>query len=81
VLLTANVSFLAIQSVDEASAGRDPKTPAQLASYFSILACLGSMVSSVVLVILMRHREVMGVSVMPLFRSVESANRILCSIN
>ncbi|TEB18531.1 hypothetical protein FA13DRAFT_1608016, partial [Coprinellus micaceus] len=56
VLLGANVLFLAIQSVDEASTGPS-KTPAQRASYFSILASLGTLASSLVLLIVSRHHD------------------------
>lgn len=61
VLLGANVSFLTIQSVDEAGAEGPNRTPSQRASYFSILASMGTIVSSFML--LGRHREVMSVSI------------------
>lgn len=60
VLLGANVSFLTIQSVDEAGSAGPLRTPSQRASYFSILASMGTIVSSFML--MGRHREVMSVS-------------------
>ncbi|KAK0495915.1 hypothetical protein EDD18DRAFT_1353543 [Armillaria luteobubalina] len=49
VLLNANVAFLAIQSVDESSdkAGR---SPAQISSYISIIASIGSIILGLLLV-------------------------------
>jgi hypothetical protein len=70
VLLGANVSFLTIQSVDEAPGDQPTRTPAQRASYFSILASLGTIVASLVLLILVRHREVMGVGTPSWLRSL-----------
>lgn len=61
VLLGANVSFLTIQSVDEAGIEGRNRTPSQRASYFSVLASMGTIVASFML--LGRHREVMNVSV------------------
>ncbi|KAJ3505990.1 hypothetical protein NMY22_g17391 [Coprinellus aureogranulatus] len=58
VLLGANVSFLTIQSVDEAGSAGPNRTPSQRVSYFSILASIGTIVSSFLL--LGRHREVMS---------------------
>ncbi|KAK0449708.1 uncharacterized protein EV420DRAFT_760800 [Desarmillaria tabescens] len=49
VLLNANVAFLAIQSVDESSenAGR---SPAQISSYVSIIASIGSIILGLLLI-------------------------------
>ena len=47
VLLTANVAFLAIPSVDQGSSTR---TPTQLASYFSVVTSIGSIVIGLMLV-------------------------------
>ncbi|TEB34154.1 hypothetical protein FA13DRAFT_69964 [Coprinellus micaceus] len=60
VLLGANVAFLAIQTVDVTPEDGHTRTSAQRASYFSVLASLGTIISSLVLLILVRHREVMG---------------------
>jgi len=51
VLLNANVAFLAIPSVD---IGDRARTPAQLASYLSIITSLGSIVTG--LLLLRQHR-------------------------
>jgi len=51
VLLNANVAFLAIPSVDP---GEHVRTPAQLASYLSIIASVGSVVTG--LLLLRQHR-------------------------
>ena len=51
VLLNANVAFLAIPSVDP---GNHTRTPAQLASYFSIITSIGSVVAG--LLLLQQHR-------------------------
>ena len=51
VLLNANVAFLAIPSVDP---GDHVRTPAQLASYLSIIASIGSTVTG--LLLLRQHR-------------------------
>jgi hypothetical protein len=51
VLLNANVAFLAIPSVDP---GNHIRTPAQLASYISIVTSIGSVV--VGLLLLRQHR-------------------------
>ncbi|KAJ2925396.1 hypothetical protein H1R20_g11697, partial [Candolleomyces eurysporus] len=55
VILSANVSFLTIQSVDEAGSAGDNRTNSQRASYFSILASMGTIVFS--LLLLRQHRE------------------------
>ena len=47
MLLTANVAFLAIPSVDQ---GNSTRTPTQLASYFSIVASIGSTVIGMMLI-------------------------------
>ncbi|KDQ52657.1 hypothetical protein JAAARDRAFT_183926 [Jaapia argillacea MUCL 33604] len=47
VMLTANVSFLAIQSVDQ---GDSYRSPAQIASYFSMIASIGSIIFGLLLV-------------------------------
>jgi hypothetical protein len=51
VLLNANVAFLSIQSVDS---GDRSRTPAQLASYLSTVASIGSIVIG--LLLLRQHR-------------------------
>ncbi|KAK7017516.1 hypothetical protein VNI00_018595 [Paramarasmius palmivorus] len=43
VVLNANVAFLAIQSVDEDAADLD-RSPAQIASYLSVMASIGSII-------------------------------------
>jgi hypothetical protein len=43
VLLNANVAFLAIQSVDEATT-LPQRSPAQIGSYLSVIATLGSII-------------------------------------
>jgi hypothetical protein len=48
VLLNANVAFLAIQSVDEAGADGS-RTPAQIASYASVIASMGTIIVGLVL--------------------------------
>ncbi|KAK0192798.1 hypothetical protein F5146DRAFT_1041528 [Armillaria mellea] len=49
VLLNANVAFLAIQSVDESS--DDPgRSPAQITSYISIIASIGSIILGLLLI-------------------------------
>jgi len=52
VLLNANVAFLAIPSVDP---GDRDRSPAQLASYLSIVASVGSVVTGL---LLLRHHMV-----------------------
>jgi len=47
VVLNANVAFLSIQSVDN---NGDSRSPTQLASYFSILASIGSIILGLLLV-------------------------------
>ena len=51
MLLNANVAFLAIPSVDP---GNHTRTPAQLASYLSIVTAVGSVVTG--LLLLRQHR-------------------------
>ena len=51
MLLNANVAFLAIPSVDP---GDHTRTPAQLASYISIVTSIGSVVIG--LLLLRQHR-------------------------
>jgi chaperone required for assembly of F1-ATPase len=51
VLLNANVAFLAIPSVDS---GDHVRTPAQLASYLSMVTSIGSIVIG--LLLLRQHR-------------------------
>ena len=51
MLLNANVAFLAIPSVD---VGNRVRTPAQLASYLSIITSVGSVVTG--LLLLRQHR-------------------------
>ena len=46
MLLNANVAFLAIPSVDP---GNDTRTPAQLASYLSMITSVGSVVTGLLL--------------------------------
>ncbi|KAF6764327.1 hypothetical protein DFP72DRAFT_799998 [Ephemerocybe angulata] len=58
VVLTANVSFLTIQSVDNAGAVGRERSDEQRASYFSILASMGTIVFS--LLLLRQHREAMN---------------------
>ncbi|KAK7026841.1 hypothetical protein VNI00_015383 [Paramarasmius palmivorus] len=48
VLLNANVAFLAIQSVDEGTANPD-RSPAQIASYLSIVASIGSVIIGLIM--------------------------------
>jgi len=48
VLLNANVAFLAIQSIDNAS-GSPGRSPAQIASFLSIVASFGSIILGLVL--------------------------------
>ncbi|KAF5329995.1 hypothetical protein D9611_010429 [Ephemerocybe angulata] len=60
VVLTANVSFLTIQSVDSAGAEGPKRSDEQRASYFSILASMGTIVFS--LLLLRQHREAMNLS-------------------
>ncbi|KAK7026858.1 hypothetical protein VNI00_015400 [Paramarasmius palmivorus] len=48
VLLNANVAFLAIQSVDEDTANPD-RSPAQIASYLSVVASIGSVIIGLML--------------------------------
>ena len=51
MLLNANVAFLAIPSVDP---GNHIRTPAQLASYLSVITSIGSIVIG--LLLLRQHR-------------------------
>ena len=51
MLLNANVAFLAIPSVD---LGNHIRTPVQLASYLSVIASVGSVVTG--LLLLRQHR-------------------------
>ncbi|KAJ3537984.1 hypothetical protein NMY22_g5363 [Coprinellus aureogranulatus] len=69
VLLAANVSFLAISSIDTAGSGKPSRTPSQRASYLSILASMGTILSSFML--LGRHRGIMK----PLFIAQRSTTR------
>lgn len=48
VLLNANVAFLAIQSIDNASTNPG-RSPAQIASFLSIVASFGSIILGLVL--------------------------------
>lgn len=48
VLLNANVAFLAIQSIDNFS-GHPGRSPAQIASFLSIVASFGSIILGLVL--------------------------------
>jgi len=51
VLLNANVAFLAIQSVDQISENQSPdRSPAQIASYLSIIASIGSIILGLLLI-------------------------------
>jgi len=51
VLLNANVAFLAIQSVDQISENNNPdRSPAQIASYLSIIASIGSIILGLLLI-------------------------------
>lgn len=54
MLLNANVAFLAIQSVDEGSE-KLQRIPAQLASYFSVSAVMGSIIIG--LLLMRQHRS------------------------
>lgn len=47
MLLTANVAFLALPSVD---LGKDSKTSAQVASYASIITSIGSILTGLLLI-------------------------------
>ncbi|KAK7017518.1 hypothetical protein VNI00_018597 [Paramarasmius palmivorus] len=49
VILTANVAFLAIQSIDEATFNPD-RSPAQIASYLSVMASIGSILTGLMLI-------------------------------
>ncbi|KAK7016904.1 hypothetical protein R3P38DRAFT_2988241 [Favolaschia claudopus] len=49
VVLNANVAFLAIQSVDNNGASAPNRSPAQISSYLSILASIGSIVLGLLL--------------------------------
>ncbi|KAK0203585.1 hypothetical protein DFS33DRAFT_1332598 [Desarmillaria ectypa] len=49
VLLNANVAFLAIQSVDNSSAKKG-RSPAQISSYISIIASIGSIILGLLLI-------------------------------
>ncbi|KAK0237922.1 hypothetical protein EDD85DRAFT_832343 [Armillaria nabsnona] len=49
VLLNANVAFLAIQSVDESS-DNPGRSPAQISSYISIIASIGSIILGLLLI-------------------------------
>ncbi|KAJ3522958.1 hypothetical protein NMY22_g11662 [Coprinellus aureogranulatus] len=57
VLLGVNVSFLAIQSIDEKGSQGPWRTPSQRASYFSVVASMGSIASSLFLLTFVRHQE------------------------
>ena len=51
MLLNANVAFLAIQSVDQISENNNPdRSPAQIASYLSIIASIGSIILGLLLI-------------------------------
>ena len=63
MLLGTNVSFLSIQSVDTAGSEGRFRTNAQRASYFSILASMGTIVFS--LLLLRQHREAISVRTFP----------------
>ncbi|KAJ3526031.1 hypothetical protein NMY22_g10331 [Coprinellus aureogranulatus] len=69
VLLAANVSFLAISSVDDAGSEKRSRTPSQRASYLSVLASMGTIAFSFML--LGRHRGFMR----PLFIAQRSTTR------
>ncbi|SJK98588.1 uncharacterized protein ARMOST_01856 [Armillaria ostoyae] len=49
VLLNANVAFLAIQSVDDSSA-KEGRSPAQISSYISVIASIGSIILGLLLI-------------------------------
>ena len=50
-MLNANVAFLAIQSVDQISENNNPdRSPAQIASYLSIIASIGSIILGLLLI-------------------------------
>ena len=53
MLLNANVAFLAIPSVDS---GNHTRTPAQLASYFSVITSVGSVAAGLLLLRYHRNR-------------------------
>jgi len=55
ILLTANVSFLSIQSVDQS--GGVARSPAQIASYLSIVTSSGSMILGLLLLKQTRNRD------------------------
>ncbi len=49
VLLNVNVAFLAIQSVDDSSA-KEGRSPAQISSYISVIASIGSIILGLLLI-------------------------------
>ncbi|KAK0495876.1 hypothetical protein EDD18DRAFT_221842 [Armillaria luteobubalina] len=56
VLLNANVAFLAIQSVDDSST-KEGRSPAQISSYISIIASIGSIILGLLLIRKNRSKE------------------------
>ncbi|SJK98585.1 uncharacterized protein ARMOST_01853 [Armillaria ostoyae] len=56
VLLNANVAFLAIQSVDDSS-DKEGRSPAQISSYISIIASIGSIILGLLLIRKNRSKE------------------------
>jgi len=57
VLLSANMSFLSIQSVDNGGKVAGDRSPAQIASYISIVTSIGSIILSLLLVRQNRSRN------------------------
>ncbi|KAK0480557.1 hypothetical protein IW261DRAFT_1335466, partial [Armillaria novae-zelandiae] len=56
VLLNANVAFLAIQSIDDSS-DKKGRSPAQISSYISIIASIGSIILGLLLIRKNRSKE------------------------
>ncbi len=55
-MLNANVAFLAIQSVDDSS-DKEGRSPAQIFSYISIIASIGSIILGLLLIRKNRSKE------------------------
>ncbi|KAG7448692.1 uncharacterized protein BT62DRAFT_722057 [Guyanagaster necrorhizus] len=72
VLLNANVAFLAIQSVDNSSAKRG-RSPAQISSYISIIASIGSIILGLLLI--RKNRSKAGDSSTEAWQFLHSQNR------
>jgi hypothetical protein len=57
ILLTANVAFLAIPSIDNGDNPPDYRSPAQIASYLSVIFSIGGVILGLVLLRLHRTME------------------------